>query len=88
MPYIKQIYRKDIGPLIEALLKEMPIQPGNLNYTITAIINKYLDYDSRGFDYQSINTVIGVLECAKLELYRRIAVPYEDKKIEENGDVY
>jgi hypothetical protein len=23
-----------------------------------------------------------------MELYRRIAAPYEDKKCEENGDVY
>jgi len=31
---------------------------------------------------------VGVLECAKLELYRRIAAPYEDEKIVETGDVY
>jgi hypothetical protein len=31
-----------------------------------------------------------VLECAKLELYRRIVAAYEDEKIAdpENGDVY
>jgi len=38
--------------------------------------------------YANINEVIGVLECAKLELYRRIAVPYEDVKKEQSGDVY
>jgi len=27
------------------------------------------------------------LECAKLELYRMIAAPYEDTKIKENGSV-
>jgi hypothetical protein len=32
--------------------------------------------------------MIGVLECAKLELYRRVAAPYEDAKCEDNGDVY
>ena len=32
--------------------------------------------------------MVGVLECAKLELYRRMAAPYEDEKIEDNGDVY
>lgn len=32
--------------------------------------------------------IIGALECCKLELYRRIAAPYEDIKIGENGDVY
>jgi hypothetical protein len=32
--------------------------------------------------YHHINTAIGALECAKLELYRRVAAPYEDKAIE------
>jgi len=32
--------------------------------------------------------VIGALEACKLEFYRRAVVPYEDKKIKENGDVY
>lgn len=38
--------------------------------------------------YADINEAIGALECAKLELYRRIAVPYENRKLAENGDVY
>ncbi len=29
-----------------------------------------------------------VLETAKLEFYRRVAGPYEDAKISENGEVY
>ena len=35
-----------------------------------------------------INELVGVLECAKIELYRRIAAPYEDDKSRINGDVY
>lgn len=31
---------------------------------------------------------MGAVEGAKTEFYRRIAVPYEEKKIRENGDVY
>jgi hypothetical protein len=38
--------------------------------------------------YSKINEVIGVLECAKQELYRRVASPYEDSKKEANGDVF
>ena len=30
----------------------------------------------------------GALRCAQMEFYRRVAAPYEDKKIQENGDVY
>jgi len=38
--------------------------------------------------YQNINDLLGALEGAKLELYRRVAAPYEDEKVESNGDVY
>jgi len=58
---------------------------GALNFQITTLIDEWLCGDVR---YESINAAIGVLECAKLELYRRIAAPYEDKKIALNGDVY
>jgi hypothetical protein len=37
--------------------------------------------------YYHINKAIGVLECIKLEFYRRVAAPYEDVKIKESGDV-
>lgn len=39
-------------------------------------------------NYQMINDVMGALESAKLEFYRRIAVPYEETKRKDNGDVY
>jgi len=57
---------------------------GELNYAITILCLKYAGQ----FNYAKINEVIGVLECAKLEFYRRLAAPYEDTKIKENGDVY
>lgn len=60
---------------------------GELNYKITKLINDYITRQG-GVKYQLINDVVGVLECAKLELYRRIAAPYEDKKKQENGEVY
>lgn len=31
--------------------------------------------------------LVGELECCKLEIYRRLIAPYEDKKIIENSDV-
>lgn len=60
--------------------------PGDLNYKITKLCDYYLTLN--GLNYSRINEVIGALECAKLELYRRVAAPYEDIKIEQNGDVY
>ncbi len=60
--------------------------PGELNYLITELCVQYVQHNK--LNYDSINDVIGALECAKQEFYRRVAAPYEDKKIKENGDVY
>lgn len=79
MPYIKAAERR--GAKIEG-----PGNPGELNFVISDIVDSYLIRNGRS--YVTLNEVVGVLECAKLELYRRIAAPYEDTKIEENGDVY
>ena len=80
MPYIKQEAREllDDG--------ELPDNEGELNYTISTLHDDYLS--AYGLNYANVNALVGVLECAKLELYRRIAAPYEDIKIQENGDVY
>lgn len=80
MPYIKPEERAAILSGEEA-----PETPGQLNFAISKMIADYLVDD---ISYTSINEVIGVLECAKLELYRRLAAPYEDQKLIENGDVY
>jgi hypothetical protein len=37
--------------------------------------------------YPKIAMITGVLENIKQEFYRRVASPYEDKKILENGDI-
>ena len=36
----------------------------------------------------SLDDVLGALEGAKLEFVRRVVVPYEERKMKENGDVY
>lgn len=78
MPYIKQEDRMN---------EQAWRSEGDLNYAITKLCNDYIRLNG-GVNYARINAVIGVLECAKQELYRRIAAPYEDKKKLENGDVY
>lgn len=81
MPYIKLDRRG-----------EFPESAGELNYVITGYCLRYLDERARQMGepcgYQELNEVIGVLEAAKLEFYRRLVSPYEDRKIQENGDVY
>lgn len=79
MPYVDKETRSE-------LLTRTPETPGELNYCITTLILAYLA--GRPVGYDTINSVVGVLECAKLELYRRLAAPYEDAKIAANGDVY
>lgn len=62
--------------------------PGTLNYIITRLCDFWCRDYAGETNYQQYNTVIGVLECVKQELYRRQIAPYEDKKCEQNGDVY
>ena len=57
-----------------------------MNYAISMLCKEYIA--RFGCYYTHLNSVMGVLESAKLEFYRRVVAPYEDKKIEENGDIY
>lgn len=79
MPYVEKA-RRNKGTLSQ------PCGPGELNYAITTLVLNYYLYS--GQNYKAINDVVGALTCAKDEFYRRVAVPYEDQKIQENGDVY
>lgn len=83
MPYISA---GDRGYFDEFLDGITPKSEGELNYCITKLVLAYLATTSKRYD--DYNAVIGVLECAKLECYRRAIAPYEDKKIQANGDVY
>ena len=80
MPYISQQRRDDLHAGAGAE------HPGELNYQITDLVVLY--WENHAKCYSSINDILGALEGAKLEFYRRVVVPYEDKKILENGDVY
>jgi hypothetical protein len=58
---------------------------GELNFLFTWLALRY--WGQNGQNYQAFNDVLGAMEGAKLELYRRHVAPYEDKKIEQNGDI-
>lgn len=87
MPYVKQEDRA-YAPQRSAILWATPGESaaGELNFKISTLVNAYLKV--YGFDYQRLNDVVGALECAKIEAYRRLGAPYEDEKIAINGDVY
>jgi hypothetical protein len=80
MPYVDTKARERLAtsPKMET--------PGELNYRLTRVINDYLEYHLAC--YTTFNDVVGALESAKLEFYRRIVVPYEQIKCAQNGDVY
>ena len=80
MPYITRAQRDLLATGIP------PSHPGELNYAITKMLVQYID--NPGLSYHVINDILGALEGAKLEFYRRVAVPYENSKLAINGDVY
>jgi len=87
LPYIKTEkrvkYEKALHELV-GILKSLPPEEvdGELNYVVTKILKGVYP-----LKYYHLNKAIGVLECIKLEFYRRVAAPYEDVKIKESGDV-
>ncbi len=87
MPYIPQNNRSNIDPLLQPLIdhiKSLPLeeQDGALNYSVTKALKAL--YEPRYFHY---NRAMGVLSSIQAEWYRRDVAPYEDKKIQEHGDV-
>lgn len=90
MPYItKELRTLELDNAISQVINEVydeNLNPGIVNYAISTLLGKLLY--QQGVSYKNINQLIGVLECVKLELYRRIATPYENKMIEKNGDVF
>ncbi len=93
MPYIQRNDRAAYDHLIDQIAaairqQEPPQRKGHANYVITQILRKAWGADSPGGEsYSNWADVIGTLECAKLELYRRFVGPYEDGAIKRNGDL-
>jgi hypothetical protein len=86
MPYIKDVKRR---ALLDSHL--IPVagaceSVGDLTYALTRLVDQWIV--DHGVSYATLSAAVGVVECMKLELYRRVVAPYEDTKIAENGDVY
>ena len=89
MPYVKRTDRALMKPQIDYLLlflNEKGYNPGWINYIITTII--YYWWKSSAQNYATLALICGTLDNVKDEFYRRVASPYEDRKIEEHGDVF
>lgn len=83
MPYIDKKDRKEIRK--QQVQEVFPYGPGELNFAISVLCANHLT--RYGEKYATYNEIIGALECAKLELYRRMVAPYEDIKRTQNGDL-
>jgi len=81
MPYIEQTRRNAFHHKLLSMTT-----PGDLNYHITQLCQEYKEL--RGECYQTYNDILGALEGAKLEMYRKKIAGYEDKKEKENGTVW
>lgn len=94
MPYIKKEQREELEPELGALIQKMMSMPefhsngraGILNYVITDMLDSCFGPLSDA-KYKDYNEAIGMLECCKLEFYRKAAAPYEDMKEKQNGKV-
>lgn len=94
MPYIKQEVRESLESGLVKLSNDicMEIQndsnqrAGILNYVITSLIDSCYGPLSDA-KYKDYNEAIGMLECCKMEFYRKATAPYEDLKERENGSV-
>ena len=86
MPYISQERRIQLDGYNPPLQSDRAETPGELNYKITVLLKDFLDL--HGTNYTNMNNIVGAVECAKQEFIRRIINPYENTKIEENGDCY
>jgi len=90
MPYIRQIYRDKIDAALQQFCDSFPhgihtLEEGEMNYVITKFLLMSIPDSAKYRDYERI---IGRIEMVKQEMYRRMIAPYEDKKKEENGDVF
>ena len=97
MPYIEKENRPLIDNKVDSLIRKIGVGKGNLNYAITRLCHLYIkfyhkendmgDTIKQGLCYDVLNDIVGVLECVKQELYRKVAADYEDEKCDQNGDI-
>jgi restriction endonuclease Mrr len=94
------LYEDEINSLVDKLVevfddasltKVKNERAGHLNYILTVLLLRFYrelaQRDNTNIRYSDYNEIIGMLECCKLEFYRRQAGPYEDDKIKSEGDV-
>ena len=82
MPYVSKQVRK----YLDRGFWE-PETTGELTYVLYREVMNWVRAPEDGPNFERYSQAIAALECAKMELYRRHVAPYENLKLEENGDV-
>lgn len=71
----------------EKLLDHMyPVKPGELNFLLSVLMIRYWQKSKR--NYQALNDISGAATEALAEFRRNVVVPYELRKMAENGNIY
>jgi hypothetical protein len=84
MPYIPRERRNFLLGKFMDDLQSVDLSAGDLNFIISNLLWRQFRKER---SYAKANELAGVLECAKLEMYRRLIVPYENQKQVQNGDI-
>lgn len=94
MPYIPPSQRKELDHLIDQLAekiktlrKEEVDFAGLLNYTCLRLALKTTKICFGKLRYWLIAILAGIFQNISDEFYRRLGVPYEERKKEETGDL-
>jgi hypothetical protein len=82
MPYIKQENRVKMNSIVELMDLVKVKADGDLNYILFKYCKNYIKPS-----YNNYKNFCGELDQCITEIKRRLLGPYEDDKIEENGDV-
>jgi hypothetical protein len=93
MPYIKREDRPVLKSLVEDIVREVKEHHdfdtwgGKLNYVVSLLLTELFDLSHNNARYLQLQTAIGILECVKLELYRRRGTAIEESARERNGEI-
>lgn len=89
MPYIEETarihIRKESKRRVLDSLGRILADTSELSYVIMRILITYI---GDTLTETKVNEIMGVLERVKLEFHRRFCVPYEEIRMEENGDIF
>lgn len=82
MPYVVDEKRAALDEVVRLMAAHNIKADGDLNY----VLFKYCKYFVKP-SYNNYKNFLGELDECRAEIRRKLLAKYEDKKIEENGDI-